>query len=57
MAREPRVNAENFEQLFQWFGEGKIKPHVSRTYPLAEAGQALQDMLDRKATGKLVLIP
>ena len=57
VAREPRVNAENFEQLFQWFGEGKIKPHVSKSYPLAEAGQALQDMLDRKATGKLVLIP
>ena len=57
MAREPRVNAENFEQLFAWMGEGVVKPQVSRSYPMAEAGQALQDMLDRKVTGKVVLLP
>lgn len=57
VAREPRVNAENFEQLFAWLGEGKIKPQVSKAYPMAEAGQAMQDMLDRKVTGKVVLLP
>lgn len=57
VAREPRVNAENFEQLFAWMGEGVVKPQVSRSYPMAEAGQALQDMLDRKVTGKVVLLP
>lgn len=57
VAREPKVNWENFQQLFAWHTEGKLKPHVSRSYPLAQAGQALRDMLDRKVTGKIVLIP
>jgi NADPH:quinone reductase len=57
VAREPKVNWENFQQLFAWYEEGKLKPHVSATYPLAEAPRALRDMLDRKVTGKVLLIP
>ncbi|MEK6805958.1 MAG: NADPH:quinone oxidoreductase family protein [Pseudomonadota bacterium] len=55
--REPKVNWENFQQLFAWHGEGKLKPHISRRYPLAQAGQALRDIMERKVTGKVVLIP
>lgn len=57
VAREPKLNWENFQQLFAWYTEGKLKPHVSRTYPLAQAPQALRDMLERKVTGKIVLVP
>ncbi|MGB1581537.1 MAG: zinc-binding dehydrogenase [Nevskiales bacterium] len=46
---------ENFEQIKAWFEEGRIQPHVSKTYGLDEAAQAMKDMLDRKATGKLVV--
>ncbi len=56
-AREPQVNAENFAQLFDWVQQGKLKPHVSKRYPLADAPQALRDMMDRKVTGKIVLVP
>jgi len=55
--REPKVNWENFQQLFAWYGEGKLKPHISQAYPLAQAPQALRDMLERKVTGKVVLVP
>ncbi len=55
--REAKVNWENFQQLFAWYGEGKLKPHISHRYPLAQAGQALRDMMERKVTGKVVLIP
>ncbi|MGH8540076.1 MAG: NADPH:quinone oxidoreductase family protein [Stenotrophobium sp.] len=55
--REPKLSYENFEQLFAWFSEGKLLPHVSRRYALADAAKALREMLDRKVTGKLVLIP
>jgi len=55
--REPLVNSENFQQLFAWHGEGRLKPHISHRYPLAQAGQALRDMMERKVTGKVVLIP
>ena len=57
VAREPKLNWENFQQLFAWHAEGKLKPYVSKTYPLAHAGEALRDMLNRKVTGKIVLIP
>lgn len=55
LMREPQANMENFEQLKQWFAEGRIQPHVSQTYSLEETPQALQDMVTRKATGKLVV--
>ena len=57
VAREPKANYENFQQLFGWYAEGKLKPHVSHQYPLAQGAQALRDMMDRKVTGKVVLIP
>lgn len=57
IAREPKVNWENFQQLFAWYAESRFRPHVSKKYPLAEAAQALRDLQERKATGKLVLIP
>ncbi len=55
MMREPQANMENFHQLARWHAEGKLKPHVSKTYPLEQASQALIDMLARKAQGKLVV--
>jgi NADPH2:quinone reductase len=56
-AHEPQANAENIAQLFAWLQEGRIKPYVSKTYPLREAPRALCDMLERKVTGKIVLLP
>ena len=56
IAREPALSAENFQQLFAWFEQGKLQPHVSRCYPLKDAGVALRDMMERKATGKLILV-
>lgn len=53
--RQPADNAANFQQLFTWFAEGKLKPLVSKTYPLAEAGVAIGELAGRKAVGKLVV--
>lgn len=53
--KEPEANAENFRQLFRLHAEGKIKPLVSKTYPLEEAGEALRAFIERRAIGKLVL--
>ena len=55
--REPELEAENFGELFQWYLDGRIKPHVSATYPLEEASQALHDLMERRAVGKIVLKP
>jgi len=54
--RQPEDNAGNFRQLFAWHAEGKLKPLVSQTYPLAEAGAAIEQLGQRKAVGKLVVL-
>ena len=48
-------NAANFKELFGWYGEGKLKPLVSQVYPLAEAANAINDLGQRKAVGKVVV--
>ncbi|MCP3748485.1 NADPH:quinone oxidoreductase family protein [Pseudomonas sp. SBB6] len=53
--RQPADNAANFQQLFAWFAEGKLKPLVSQTFPLAKAGVAIEMLGQRKAVGKLVV--
>jgi NADPH2:quinone reductase len=55
--REPDANAAGMARLLGWLAEGKLRPHVSRTYALAETAQALVDLRDRRATGKLVIKP
>ena len=53
--REPARFADSVRQLGQWFREGKLRPHISATLPLAQATQALQLMEARKVKGKVVL--
>ena len=53
--RQPQDNAANFQQLFTWYGEGKLKPLVSQVYPLEQAAQAINDLGQRKAVGKVVV--
>ena len=46
---------ENFEQLFAWYAQGKLRPFTSKTYTLSEAALALNDLKNRKAIGKLII--
>jgi NADPH2:quinone reductase len=53
--REPRASADNNRELLEMFLAGKLRPHVSGTFPLERAGQALLVLTGRKALGKLVV--
>ncbi|HZQ73438.1 MAG TPA: NADPH:quinone oxidoreductase family protein [Burkholderiales bacterium] len=53
--REPARLAESVRQLGEWHAAGKLRPHVSRTFPLARAPEALRLMAERRVTGKVVL--
>jgi NADPH:quinone reductase len=53
--REPDRFAEAMRQLGRWFAEGRIRPHVSDTFPLERAAEALTRMANRQVTGKVVL--
>ena len=54
-ARDPKANLAHVETLFRLWGEGKIRPRVSATFPLTRAGEAIASLRDRKAVGKLVV--
>ena len=49
------LNAKNFEELFKMHSEGKIKPFVSKAFPLEEAANAIATLADRKVLGKVVV--
>lgn len=55
--REPKANVAAMREMLGWMAEGKLKPLVSQRYALAETAQALNDMADRKVTGKVVIVP
>jgi NADPH2:quinone reductase len=41
--------------VLRWLGEGRLKLHIDRSYPLAEAADAQRDLEARKTAGKLLL--
>jgi len=53
--RERDLNAANLKELTAWLRAKKIKPLVSASYPLERAADALNDMMNRKVQGKVVL--
>jgi NADPH2:quinone reductase len=55
--REPKANAAMLQQLFGALLAGRLRPHISARYALADAARALEDLLGRRAVGKLVVMP
>lgn len=53
--REPEHFAQQMRQLEQWYADGRLRPHVSETFPLDRAAEALTLMAERKVKGKVVL--
>lgn len=53
--REPETHRENTRELLEYVSQGKLKPHVSATFPLEEAGEALAMLAERKALGKVIV--
>jgi NADPH2:quinone reductase len=52
----PRGNQQNFQALLTWLVQGKLQPYISATYPLDQAAEALNAMMQRKVQGKVVLL-
>jgi len=53
---EPDRNRENNWELMAMYAAGKIKPHIHATYPLERAAEALNEVLNKRVTGKVVLV-
>ena len=55
--REAEANRANMAQLVAWLAEGKLRPHIGARYPLARGGQAIADVRERRAVGKVLVLP
>jgi len=53
--REPDLNKSNNQELMDLFDQGKISPHIHKVYPLEQAGEALNELLQKRVIGKVVL--
>ena len=53
--KEPKKSLENIKQLLTWFVKGDVKPHIDKTYSLQDTPKALEDMMQRKVKGKIVI--
>ena len=53
--KQPKESLENIKQLLAWFAKGDLKPHIDKTYSLENAPKALEDMMQRKTKGKIVI--
>lgn len=54
--REPKANAAMMQELAQWYAQGKIKPVIDRTMPMAQLKAAYEHMGSRAVKGKLVMV-
>ncbi len=54
--REPDANRALVGQLLAWVRDGKLRPRVSATHTLEDAAAALETLLSRGSTGKIVLV-
>ena len=54
--REPKANAAMMAELAQWYSQGKVKPVIDATMPMADLKAAYAHMGSRGVKGKLVMV-
>lgn len=55
--RNPAGNQRMLEDVLAAIDRGDLHPVEPQTYPLEDAGRAMRDQLERRVTGKSVLVP
>jgi len=53
--KDPVMNNANFRQLFEWFGDGRLCPHVGDVVAFDELPRACADLHAGRAIGKTVV--
>ena len=54
-AREPELQRRNLEEILGWIAAGRLQPHISQRYSLAETGKAIASLDQRTVTGKVII--
>lgn len=55
--RTPELMARCILEIFDLFEARKLRPAVTRTYPLDAFAKALEDVVERRARARIVLVP
>ncbi|MFM0050244.1 NADPH:quinone oxidoreductase family protein [Caballeronia grimmiae] len=55
MRREPALADSEYATMVDWIRTGKLRLAVTRRYTLDETAKALDDMMNRRVTGKVVV--
>ena len=45
------------DELFRWYAEGRLRPLISQRLPLERTVEGIRLLTDRKAHGKIVVVP
>lgn len=57
VVRQPEDNRRNLEELADLWRQGRLRPVVSASYPLERVAEALGELGERRAIGKVVVVP
>ena len=55
--RNPAGGQANVDAMIAWIGAGKLQPVVTAEYTLDNAARALEDVMQRRVHGKVVIVP
>ncbi|MEA3180187.1 MAG: NADPH:quinone reductase [Gammaproteobacteria bacterium] len=55
--RDTTRSTTELTQLLKWLEEGRIRPIVSAKFSLEDAASALASVLERRAVGKVIILP
>lgn len=55
--KQPQDYMANQQELFAWYKDGKVKPHIDARYNIDDVQNALNAVLNREVVGKVVLVP
>lgn len=53
--RDPAHNAANMAEIVKWVADGKLKPHVHKTFSLEQTADAIRELDRRASTGKVII--
>lgn len=55
--REAKLQRQNAAELWRMFEDGRLRPVVGETHPLADYAAAFASLAERRAQGKVVVLP
>jgi len=55
LLNNPAVIMNSFQTLLSWYAEGKLTPHIHKTFPIDDAPSAILELMERRAIGKVLV--